>query len=63
LSPLAAHSGLKSAKGDGKLGQPVDPDCIMVRGLVRSHLDALKKQFPDLLGKCDVQASKGTDFA
>ena len=50
-------------KGNGKHGQPVDPDRIMVRARVRGHLEALKKRFPDLLGECEIQESAGTDYA
>jgi hypothetical protein len=35
----------------------------MVRGRVRSHLEALKNRFPDLLGQCEIQDSVGTDYA
>jgi hypothetical protein len=43
--------------------QPVDPDRIMVRARIRVHLEALKKRFPDILGKCEIQESAGTDYA
>ena len=36
-------------QGDGSHGQPVDLDRIMVRARVRSHLQALKERFSDLL--------------
>jgi hypothetical protein len=48
-------------QGDGKHGQPVDPDRIMVRARVRGHLEALKKRFPDLLGRCEIRGFAGTD--
>ena len=35
----------------------------MVRARDRGHLEALKKRFPALLGKCDIQESGGTDYA
>jgi hypothetical protein len=50
-------------KGDGKQGQPVDLDRIMVRARVRGHLEALKKRFPDLIGQCEIQEFVGTDYA
>ena len=50
-------------QGDGKHGQAVDPDRIMVRARVRGHLEALKKRFPGLLGECEIQESLGTDYA
>ena len=30
--------------------------------MVRGHLEALKKQFPDLLGQCEIRESAGTDY-
>lgn len=56
-------SAVCARQGDGRSGQSVDPGRIMVRARVRSHLDALKKRFPDLLGECKVQESAGTDYA
>lgn len=56
-------SAVCARQGSGKQGQPVDPDRIMVRGRVRSHLEALKKRFPALLGEYDIQDSAGTDYA
>ena len=56
-------SAVCARKGDGKHGQPVDLDRIMVRARVRGHLEALKERFPDLLGQCEVQESAGTDYA
>lgn len=56
-------SAVYARKGTGKHGQPVDPDRIMVRGRVRSHLEALKDRFPKLLGQAEVQESAGTDYA
>ena len=56
-------SAVCARQGSGKQGQPVDADRIMVRGRVRSHLEALKKRFPDLLGEYDIQDAAGTDYA
>jgi hypothetical protein len=56
-------SAVCARQGDGKHGQPVDPDRIMVRARVRGHLEALKKRLPDLLGQCDIQDLAGTDYA
>ena len=56
-------SAVCARQGEGKHGQPVDPDRIMVRARVRGHLEALKKRFPDLLRECEVQESTGTDYA
>jgi hypothetical protein len=56
-------SAVCARQGNGKHGQPVDPDRIMVRARLRSHLEALKKRFPDVLGECEIQESAGTDYA
>ena len=56
-------SAVCARQGTGKQGQPVDPDRIMVRGRLGSHLEALKDRFPELLGQCDIQESAGTDYA
>ncbi len=56
-------SAVCARKGDGKHGQPVDPDRIMVRARLRSHLKALQERFDDLLGDCEIQESEGTDYA
>ncbi len=56
-------SAVCARKGNGTHGQPVDPDLIMVRGRLRSHLVALKEHFPDLLGECAIQEFAGTDYA
>jgi len=55
-------SAVCARQGSGKHDQPVDPDRIMVRGRLRSHLKALKERFPDLLGKCEIHESDGTDY-
>ena len=56
-------SAVCARQGDGRHGQPVDPDRIMVRGRMRSHLEALKERFPDLLGQCEIREFAGTDYA
>ena len=56
-------SAVCARQGNGKPGQPVDPGRIMVRGRVRSHLEALKKRFPDQLGDCEIQEFPRTDYA
>ncbi len=56
-------SAVCARKGNGKHGQPVDPDRIMVRARMLGHLEALKKRFPDFLGECEMQKSAGTDYA
>lgn len=56
-------SAVCARQGNGKHGQPVDPDRIVVRARLRSHLKALQERFPALLGECDIQESAGTDYA
>ena len=56
-------SAVCARQADGKHGQPVDPSRIMVRARVRDHLEALRKHFPELLGKCEIQEFAGTDYA
>ena len=56
-------SAVCARQGDGRQGQPIDPDRIMVRARVRGHLEALKKRFPDLLRQCEIQEFAGTDYA
>jgi hypothetical protein len=56
-------SAVCARQGDGRHGQSVDPDRIMVRARVRGHLEGLKNRFPGLLGECDVQETAGTDYA
>jgi hypothetical protein len=56
-------SAVCARQGDGKHGRPADPDRIIVRARLRSHLKALKEHFPDLLGDCEILESAGTDYA
>ena len=56
-------SAVCARKGNGKHGQPVDTDRMMVRARIRGHLEALKKRFPGFLGECEIRESAGTDYA
>src|SRR5262245_46724706 len=56
-------SAVCARQGDGRHGQPVDPDRIMVRARLRSHLQTLKERFSDLLDDCDIQEFAETDYA
>ncbi len=56
-------SAVCARQGDGKHGRPIDPARLMVRARVRGHLEALKNQFPDLLGQCDIREFAGSDYA
>ncbi len=57
------YSAVCARQGDGSHGQPVDPDRIMVRARLRSHLEALKENFSDLLADCEIKEFAGTDYA
>jgi hypothetical protein len=50
-------------QGDGRHGQPVDPDRIMLRARVRALLEGLKRRFPDLLAHCEVEEFAGAGYA
>ena len=57
------YSAVCARRGDGSHGQPVDPDRIMVRARVRSHLEALKERFSGQLADCEIKEFTGTDYA
>lgn len=57
------YSAVCARQGDGRHGQPVDPNRIMVRARVRKHLDALTERFTDLLAGCEIQEFPGSDYA
>ena len=57
------YSAVCARKGKGEHHQPVDPDRMMVRGRVRTHMEALKARFPDLLGGCEIKETGSTDYA
>lgn len=56
-------SAVCARQGAGGYGQPVDPNRLMVRARLRSHLEALQQQFPDLLGQSEIQVFARTDYA
>lgn len=56
-------SAVCAREENGKHGQLIDPNRIMVRARVRDHLESLKKRFPELLGECKIQEFIGTDYA
>lgn len=57
------YSAVCARQGNGSYIQPVDPDRIMVRARIKTHLEALKIRFPALLGDCDIKSDTGTDYA
>lgn len=56
-------SSVCARQGDGRHHQPVDPNRIMVRARLRSHLEALQSRFPDLIGDSEIKEFGGTDYA
>ena len=57
------YSAVCARQGDGRHGQPVDPNRIMVRARLRTHLESLQNRFPDLIGQCEIKEYVGTDYA
>ena len=57
------YSAVCARQDDGSHRQSVDPDRVMVRARIRSHLDAIKERFPELLAACDIKEFVGTDYA
>ena len=55
-------SAVCARHGDGRSGQSLDADRVMVRARVRAHLQALQAQFPDSLGRCEILETVGTDY-
>lgn len=56
------YSAVCARQGDGKHGQPINPDRIMVRARVSGHLEALKQRFGDLIGDCEVREFSTSDY-
>ncbi len=56
-------SAVCARRGGGEHGQPIDPNRIMIRARLRTHLEALQNRFPDLLGDHEIQEFAGTDYA
>ena len=56
-------SAVCARQGNGAHHRPVDPDRMMVRGRLKSHLEALRQRFPELLADCAVVETGGTDYA
>jgi len=56
-------SAVCARQGDGTYGQPVNPERIMVRARVRSHLEAIQVRFSNLLNEIDIKEFTGTDYA
>ncbi len=49
-------------EGDGAPQEPVDPQHIMVRTRVRSHLESLQAHLPDLIGGCDIMETTDAEY-
>ena len=57
------YSAVCARQRSGGHNKPVDPDRIMVRARHRTHHDALKDRFPQLIGECAIMEYVGTDYA
>ena len=57
------YSAVCARQGKGTHDQPVDPNRIMVRARLKSHLEALMQRFPKQLSECDIKEFAGTDYA
>lgn len=57
------YSAVCARQGDGRPTQPVDPQRLMVRARVKSHLAALQQRFADLLGDTAIKEFPGSDYA
>ena len=57
------YSAVCARQGDGKHGQPINPDRIMVRARVSGHLEALKQRFDALIGDCEIREFSSSDYA
>jgi hypothetical protein len=55
-------SAVSARTGNGQLGNPVDPDRMMVRARMEVHLKDLRKRFR-CLSRCKIVESAGTDYA
>ena len=56
-------SAVCARQGGGEYDSPVDHDRIMVRARLRQHLEALQREFPDLLTDIAIHDSSHTDYA
>lgn len=56
-------SAVCARKGSGDHDQPVDPDRLMIRARLQTHLAALIQRFPRLLGNAEIQHFPGSDYA
>ena len=63
FSKYGFYSAVCARRGEGEHHQPVDRDRMMVRGRVRSHMEALKVRFPALLAPCEIVDTDSTDYA
>jgi hypothetical protein len=56
------YSAVCARKNNGKKGSPINPDRIMVRARIKSHLQALKSRFHELLRRTKIEDTYGTDY-
>ena len=55
-------SAVCARKGDGRSGQPVDTDRIMVRARNVDHLKSLKRRFPQTIGDSEILITGSADY-
>jgi hypothetical protein len=55
-------SAVCARQSDGRHGQPVDADRMMIRARDRRHLQALIDRFPEQLGNAEILENTGTDY-
>lgn len=55
-------SSVCARQGDGGHDQPVDPDRLMIRARVKSHLEAVKTGFPEQLAEIEIIETTSTDY-
>lgn len=49
-------------EGTGAPQEPVDPQHIMVRTRVKSHLESLQAHLPDLIGSCEIWENADAEY-
>jgi hypothetical protein len=57
------YSAVCARAGTGQHHEPVDPQRMMIRSRLRSHLEAILKRFPVQLSGLGIQEFPGSDYA
>ena len=56
------YSVVCARQGEGQPGKPIDPNRVMVRARLKTHLEALRKRFPAQLGDVSIVEMLQTDY-